>query len=363
MNMEIINYFETSRYNSKKTVGKEVANEFKTFAIYAYNFINSHRIFFFGILCLYGILLMIPFIQETNLKYIKMVSVHHYDEVERYLLSNSMQKFVMNDGNTGELCDVLSDDLGATLPSIMQPVTYSKYKVRKGDNVTNIARRFGLANISTIIAVNEIQNVRLLGAGTTLNIPSMDGIYHKVKSGESLAEIAKKYLLTVENLLDVNDLESTVIKKGEKLFIPGARLDSDSLRDAMGETFKMPIKGTWKLTSVYGYRADPFTGQRKFHTGIDMAAPLGTKIYAAMAGKVATTGYNNVFGNYVIISHGNGYQSLYAHLSKYTVRAGQFIEQGAQLGLMGSTGYSTGSHLHLSIYKNGKHVNPAPLLK
>lgn len=370
--MEIINYFETPRYNSvnvKRNVkdvisSKEIVTAIKTTVIHSVEFISKHKLISMGILCVYGFLMMMPFIHETSMKYLKTVELSAPLETEMYILSNAMEEFVMAGGvqQEGE-AEFLTDDLGATLPQILQPVTYSTYKVRSGDNITNIARRFGLANISTLIAVNNISNVRLLQADKVLKIPSMDGITHTVANGESLKTIAGKYDITLEQLLDANDLSSDIIKKGDVLFIPGARMDSSSLRDAMGESFKMPVKAKWRLTSPYGYRADPFTGQRKFHTGIDMAAPLGTSIYAAMAGKVATTGYNNVFGNYIIISHGNGYQSLYAHLKQYTVRAGQFVDQGAKIGLMGSTGYSTGSHLHLSIYKNGKHVNPAPLLK
>lgn len=366
--MEIINYFESTQYDSNRKIKfnfniEEVFFEFKQVSIRGIELITKYKLVVFFVLIIYSLLLMIPFIQETNYKFFKTIEFSTVNIQEANVLNLTMEQFAMTGSLVKQEEDILQDDIGVLLPQIIQPVTYSTYKVRRGDNITNIAKRFGLANISTLIAVNEISNVRLLQSGQTLKIPSMDGIIHKVATGENLNTIAQKYSITLENLLDANDLSSSVIQKGTVLFIPGAKLDSSSLRDAMGESFKMPVKAKWRLTSPYGYRADPFTGQRKFHTGIDMAAPLGTKIYAAMAGKVATTGFNNVFGNYVIISHGNGYQSLYAHLQKYTVRAGQFIDQGAQLGLMGSTGYSTGSHLHLSIYKNGKHINPAPLLK
>ena len=164
-------------------------------------------------------------------------------------------------------------------------------------------------------------------------------------------------------MLDVNDLESQVLTAGQILFIPGARLSSETLRMAMGELFTWPLKGSWRLTSNYGRRADPFTGVTSFHTGIDMAMPSGTPVYSSMSGKIESVGYTNIFGNYVIIKHVNGYQTLYAHLTKSLVKSGQNVAQGAKIGLVGSTGYSTGPHLHFTVFKNGKLVDPMTVLK
>ncbi|MBR4448746.1 MAG: M23 family metallopeptidase, partial [Treponema sp.] len=86
-------------------------------------------------------------------------------------------------------------------------------------------------------------------------------------------------------------------------------------------------------------------------------------IYSAMSGKVVYVGWSNIFGNYVIINHGNGYQSLYGHMSKTLCRTGKTVAQGEKIGLVGSTGYSTGPHLHFTVYKNGKLVDPMTLLK
>ena len=94
-----------------------------------------------------------------------------------------------------------------------------------------------------------------------------------------------------------------------------------------------------------------------------MACPTGTPIYAAMSGKVIHAGWSNIFGNYIIVDHGNGYQTLYGHMSKILARNGQRVSQGTRIGLVGSTGYSTGPHLHFTVYKNGKLVDPLTLLK
>jgi murein DD-endopeptidase MepM/ murein hydrolase activator NlpD len=374
--MEIINYFEAPGYEGvriKRNIKipslafetDEIKEEIHFFGLRLVNAIHKHRILAYSVLVLYGLILMNPFIQENVLRFFKTVSVKQFSLEEKSLLDSSMEKFVLMHGVdntiTGE--ESLSYDLGVSIPQILQPVSYSTYRVGKGDNITNIAKKFGLSNISTLIAVNDISNVRLLQAGQKLIIPSMDGLYHTVKSGESLETISKKYSVSLENMLDVNDLTTEVIHKGDKLFIPGARLDSVSLREAMGETFKCPIYARWRMSSAFGPRIDPIANVKSFHTGMDFACPSGTEIHCAMAGKVVFTGYNNIYGNYVIVNHGNGYQSLYAHMLKYVVKTGQWVDQGTKLGNVGSTGYSTGPHLHLSIYKNGKLVNPASLIK
>lgn len=247
--------------------------------------------------------------------------------------------------------------------SFKQPVTYQTYKVRAGDTIDTISRKFDLSNISTLIAVNNIDNVRSLRSGQKLSIPSMDGLVHTVGKGETLNGLSVKFNVTVEDLLDVNDLASEMLSVGMNLFIPGARLDISSLHKAMGEMFAWPITAVWHLSSHFGPRPDPKTGVESYHTGIDMACPMGTPIKAAMAGKVAYTGVSNVFGNYVILTHADGYQTLYGHMSKIIAKKGETVSQGTKIGLVGSTGYSTGPHLHFTVYKNGRLVDPLTLLK
>ena len=295
------------------------------------------------------------------------VSLEEISAVEIEILDKAMNDFALESGREiDENGNVLNaDGSSAVVPAadFRQKVTFSEYKVRSGDTISGISRKFGLSNISTLIAVNGISNVRQLKSGQNLKIPSADGLVHSVKSGDSLSSLSVKYGVTVEDLLDVNDLESQVLTAGPILFIPGARLSSETLRMAMGELFTWPLKGSWRLTSNYGRRADPFTGVTSFHTGIDMAMPSGTPVYSSMSGKIESVGYTNIFGNYVIIKHVNGYQTLYAHLTKSLVKSGQNVAQGAKIGLVGSTGYSTGPHLHFTVFKNGKLVDPMTVLK
>ncbi len=244
-----------------------------------------------------------------------------------------------------------------------QPVSYQTYTVKSGDTISGITRKFGLKNISTVIGINKIENVRLLTAGTKLQIPSVDGLTYTVQSGNTLQGLSAKFNVSMEELLDVNELESATLQIGQKLFIPGARMDSDALLDALGERFKNPLRSKFRYTSMFGPRLDPISGAKSSHTGIDMACPAGTPVYSSSAGTVAFAGYSNIFGNYVIVKHANGYQTLYAHLSKITAKKGEPVSQETKIGLVGSTGYSTGPHLHFTVYKNGKLVDPMTMIK
>ena len=295
-----------------------------------------------------------------------LVSFEHSAESEFELLDKALKSFAMD-----EVQDYTADGtlVGTTALTdremeklFRRPVTYSTYKVQSGDTISGITKKFGLKNISTLIAVNDIGNVRQLCAGQKLKIPSMDGLLYTVQKGNSLAGLSSRFGVTMEDLLDVNDLESSELSVGQSLFIPGAKMDTSKLQQAMGELFKCPIEGRYRLTSYFGPRADPFTGARSNHTGIDMACPTGTPILATSSGTVAFSGVSPVFGNYVIIKHSNGYQSLYGHMSKIIAKKGQWVSQGTRIGLVGSTGYSTGPHLHFTVYKNGKLVDPLSLI-
>ena len=127
---------------------------------------------------------------------------------------------------------------------------------------------------------------------------------------------------------------------------------------ASGESFKFPLQYCTMLTSSYGYRVHPITGNYSFHNGVDLAAGQGTPIYATKSGKVTTATYNYAYGYYVVVNHLDGFSSLYGHMTHYTVSEGDYVERGEVIGYVGSTGYSTGPHLHFTIYYNGSTVNP-----
>lgn len=242
-------------------------------------------------------------------------------------------------------------------------VTWKTYLVQNGDTLGSLTKKFHLTNLSTLISANNISSARSLRQGQKISVPSIDGIVYTVSKGNSLSSIAKKFGITIEDLADVNDLSSETISVGTKLFIPGGTIDSGILHSVLGDFFKNPIHARYRISSGYGYRPDPFTGVRSFHTGVDFACPRGTAVFAASDGKVAFTGWSNVFGNYVILTHASGYQTLYGHLSEIAVKKSERVSTSYVIGRVGSTGYSTGDHLHFTVYKNGSLINPMTVLK
>lgn len=242
------------------------------------------------------------------------------------------------------------------------PVSFQNYTVRAGDTLGGITLRFGLANLSTIIDINGIENARALRVGQQLRIPSIDGMMYTVASGNSLAGLSARFNVPLEDLLDVNDLSDATLFVGQRIFIPGAKMDQTRLHEVLGDLFRNPIRSSYRLTSQFGWRPDPFTGVRTYHTGVDFACAQGTPIYAAMTGTVIAAGWSSVFGNYVVVRHANGYQTLYGHMAEIRAKEGQSVSQQSVLGTVGSTGYSTGNHLHFTVYKNGEPVNPMTVL-
>jgi len=247
----------------------------------------------------------------------------------------------------------------ANLP-LPHAVEISYYTVKKGDSISSISKQFGRSPDS-ILSMNGIKNAKSLRTGTELKIPSMDGLLHVVAKGESLGSIAKRYKVELTLLADANDLGSMTLKVGQSLFIPGAKLGAEELRRIYGTAFAWPVRGP--ISSWFGVRADPFTGVRRFHAGVDIVVNLGTPVKAAADGRVADLGYNASYGNYIILSHPDGSQTLYGHLSAFSVTRGQSVTLGKVIGKSGNSGYSTGPHLHFGLYRGGAAVNPLKSLK
>jgi LysM repeat protein len=253
-----------------------------------------------------------------------------------------------------------SDQGSSNLPPVPAALEMSSYTVRSSDSLASIARRFGL-NVDTLISVNGISSARSLRSGAQLRVPNINGLVYKVRPGDSLASVAKRYKMDPTKIVDVNDLGTADLSVGQSLFIPGARLPQAVVSQAMGQAVAWPARGP--LSSFFGYRPDPFTGVRRFHAGIDIAVDQGTVVRAAMSGRVSDTGFNANYGNYIIMNHADGFQTLYGHLSSILVHEGMSVDQGAQIGLSGSTGYSTGPHLHFGIFRRSLALNPLKFLK
>lgn len=293
--------------------------------------------------------------------------------IEETSIQNDLVPEVLEDSslNFAET-DAESDSLDAASAVLNEDSSYNQnlelcyttYRVQKGDMIGFIADKFNITQ-DTIISVNNIHQSRLIQIGQILKIPSMPGIVYTVKKdGETAKTIAEKYEISAEKLARVNNVScEQSLLAGQTIFAPDALLDWVTRQEINGDLFHKPVHSRYYLSSYYGWRSSPFSGKRSYHSGVDMACPQGTPVYAALGGTVTSVGYNNIYGNYIIITHHSGYKTLYGHLSKQLTVRGKWVDSGTRIGLVGSTGLSTGPHLHFTVYKFGKTVNPASLWK
>ncbi len=265
---------------------------------------------------------------------------------------------------------VVDENALATLPeeqSIDKHIPLiSTYTVRSGDSLSAIAKMFGVS-INTILWSNGLTTKDAIQPGQTLVILPVSGISYTVKKGDTLLSIAKKYKADVAEIQSFNGLDiNASISVGDILIIPdGELLPVASSIASKPNTTNTGLPGL--ITGGYtrdpaGYFTHPVTGAirtRGIHgfNGVDLASKTGTPIYAAAAGKVLISkngGWNGGYGSYVVISHPNGMQTLYGHLSSVSVIVGETVSQGELIGRMGSTGNSTGPHLHFEV-RGGKN--------
>lgn len=157
------------------------------------------------------------------------------------------------------------------------------------------------------------------------------------------------------------EIETVTSSGGEDIRVLDALKNATFEAVTVSQEAVLPVEG--KVTSGFGYRVHPVTGNRSFHTGIDIAAAQGTPVCTAYSGTVQETGYTSGRGNYILVKHGESLQTLYCHLSEITAQKGQSVTAGAQIGLVGSTGMSTGPHLHFELRVDGIRCNPVYVLK
>ncbi len=229
------------------------------------------------------------------------------------------------------------------------------YYVRFGDTLIEIAESFGVSP-STILDWNEGVDPRHLKTGQELLIPIPDGIIYEVKKGDTLDTIAKRFFTVVDVIKEANDLVGEIIFPGQKLFIP-----METVGIAFNDTRTLIWPAYGEISSPFGWRIHPITKRWSFHTGIDIAAPQGTPIFAADNGVVEYAGRKKGYGLFVILNHGV-YKTAYGHLSRIDVFVGQYVRRGELIGRVGSTGVSTGPHLHFEVRYRNKCTNPLSFL-
>ena len=242
------------------------------------------------------------------------------------------------------------------------------YEVETGDTVSTIAEKFGIS-VNTILWANNLSAYSLIRPGDSLTILPTSGVAHQVTSGQTLAAIAKKYSIDEALIMEFNELKSDQLAIGQKLIIPGGRKETYAapsprsrsglalLKDLITSKDDKKIFSGNKMTwPTVGNRITQYFSWR--HFAVDIANHVGTPLYAADSGVVQTAGWGRGYGNQVVINHGGGKSTRYGHQSKILVKVGQQVKKGQVIGLMGSTGWSTGPHLHFEVIINGAKKNP-----
>ena len=243
----------------------------------------------------------------------------------------------------------------------IDPITYT---VQAGENVSTIAQQFAVS-VETILWNNGNleDNPDYLSYGDVLTILPVSGVYHTVAEGDSLESIAEQYKVQVEDITgyEGNYMEdSDTIAVGQELIVPGG-YKPYKIRHVVAWSGPIP-ENAQRGTGLFGYPMSGWISQRyhEYHRALDIAGPEGTPIMAADSGYVAVVGRSDRgYGRYVLIDHGNGFQTLYAHFSVIFVKVGQSVGKGQTIGLCGSTGKSTGPHVHFEVILNGVKRNPS----
>ena len=242
------------------------------------------------------------------------------------------------------------------------------YKVETGDTISGIALKFGIST-DTIRWANNFESSTVLKPGQTIKIPPVTGIVYKVNKGDTVYTLAKKYSSDAQAIVDYpfntfTDDETFEIAVGQTLIIP------DGVMPKVAPVYiarKTPTAGTVVASGAFVWPTSGTISQRFvwYHRGIDIANKVGTPILAADSGTIIVAGWpdNIGYGNRVMIDHGNGFVTLYGHLSQVSVSTGQTVKRGDLVGLMGSTGRSTGPHCHFEIRASGKTQDPLAYLK
>ncbi len=276
---------------------------------------------------------------------------------------------------------IISDDsdINSGTPSSNVATTRNEiiyYTVKNGDTISTISRRFGIT-VNTILWANNLTALSVINIGDRLAILPYSGVLYTVKKGDTLAKIAQTHDVDLNKILSCNTIGNS-ISVGQKIVIPGAKKISTPVAIAkqnkpsytgisvIKDLIKPPSAkptGSSMAWPTTGHRITQYFSWR--HPGLDIADKIGTPIYAADSGVVVISqgGYNGGYGNTIVIDHGGGKKTRYGHASKLFVKVGQTVEKGEAIAAMGSTGRSTGPHLHFEIIIGKTKYNPLSYVK
>lgn len=260
-----------------------------------------------------------------------------------------------------------------------KPLSIFYYTVSEGDSLWTIADKFDL-KVDTIVGSNKLSDINILKIGIQLRIPNQDGVFVKYEKNTNIDKFADKYGSTKDAIYIANKLnEKSKINIGQELFLPGGSIASSveapskvqrrtsisrigKAKPKMAtEHFGWPVFG--RISSSFGWRRSPFGKRRVFHAGIDIRAPKGRNIVAAQSGRVVHSGWMGGYGYTIVLTHPSGVSTLYGHCSALLVSKGTHVNKGQLIARVGSTGRSTGNHLHFEVRQGGSPVNPMRFLR
>jgi hypothetical protein len=239
----------------------------------------------------------------------------------------------------------------------------------KSDPGTDLFQLAAQMNLpyDTIVSLNHITSPGDFDSYKTLLIPNMPGLFIPELPSTELEQIMVSWRLGEEGEEHpTREWERIIVLYGDKkeifFFLPGIRFHPVERTYFLAPVFIFPLP-RGRITSSFGIRKSPFASHIENHQGIDIGAPQGTDVFAVRDGNVTHMGYNELYGNYVLISHEGGYQSFYGHLKDFSVNLYKKVCSGMVIGHVGMTGRSTGPHLHFEIRKNGNPKDPLPFFR
>jgi len=245
-------------------------------------------------------------------------------------------------------------------PPVERKPRVVEHTVQRGETLWDIASDHNI-DVNTIVTSNPgLGDINRIAVGQKLRFPTVKGVIHRVTRGDNLWELSRAYGVDAGQIIAVNDIsDPRRLRVGQELIVPGATfsLNSKRLVSPAGKllrNFHWPARG--RISSCFGPRWG------RFHEGIDIAIITGTPVKAAAGGRVLYSGWSNGYGKIVIIDHGDEVQTRYAHNSRLLVKKGMYVKRGQVIARSGSTGRSTGPHLHFEIRFHGKPVNPLDYL-
>jgi len=252
----------------------------------------------------------------------------------------------------------LSGAAGNALKNIAETLTVYSYTVKTDENILTLSAACNMP-YSSIATINRISNQGDLAKGDTILLPSVPGLFIPVNPNTEFEFLLNSSRNSDDGiLLTINNDKS----RTRFLFLPGADFNPTERIFFLNRGFIAPLK-TYTVSSTFGPRINPVTGIPGNHGGLDLAAPEGTPVYATREGKVSEQGQDPVLGNYIIISHGSSWSSVYGHLSEIDTVLNQQVNSGSLIGRVGSTGQSTGPHLHFELRQNGTSLDPSGILR